>query len=116
LLVSAKEKKGLARIFNVSLELYDKWQTRISTGTLNKWFQTAIAQNPPPLTNGLPIKLKYISQTSTKPPTFTVFANRGEHLLTSYKRYLLNHLRKSFKFGGAPLRIVLRRSSNPYKK
>ncbi|MDR2158231.1 MAG: ribosome biogenesis GTPase Der [Holosporaceae bacterium] len=116
LLVSAKEKKGLARIFNVSLKLYDSWRMRISTGALNKWFQAAISQNPPPLANGMPIKLKYISQVNAKPPTFAVFANRLEHIPTSYERYLLNHLRKSFDFGGVPLRIFLKQSRNPYNK
>jgi GTP-binding protein len=116
LLVSGKEKKGLARIFNTSFRLYDDWSRRISTGTLNKWLQMAIRQNPPPLVNGLPIKLKYISQTNCKPPTFALFANRAEHLPVSYERYLLNNLRKSFSFDGVPLRIFLRQRENPYNK
>jgi GTP-binding protein len=114
LLVSAKEKLGLARIFNKAFELYDKWNARISTSTLNKWFQFAVGQNPPPLVNGMPIKLKYISQTNIKPPTFAIFANRSEHLPASYERYLLNNLRKSFGFDGIPLRIFVRQRENPY--
>ena len=114
LLVSAKEKKGLARIFNVALELVDKWSVRITTAQLNKWFSTAIAKNPPPLVNGLPIKLKYISQTNTKPPTFVIFANRAEHLPKSYERYLLNQLRESFKLAGIPLRLFVRQRENPH--
>ena len=116
LLVSAKEKKGLIRIFNTSLKLYDDWSRRISTGVLNKWFQAVVRQNPPPLVNGMPVKLKYISQTNCKPPTFALFANRVEHLPKSYERYLLNHLRKSFSFDGIPLRIFLRQRGNPYSK
>jgi GTP-binding protein len=116
LLVSAKERKGLARIFNTALELYDSWSGRISTGVLNKWFQTAVSQNPPPLVNGLPIKLKYISQISGKPPAFALFANRAEHLPESYERYLLNHMRKYFRLGGVTLRIFLRQQKNPYDK
>lgn len=114
LLVSAKEKKGLARIFNVALELVDKWSVRITTAQLNKWFAAAIAKNPPPLVNGLPIKLKYISQTNTKPPTFVIFANRAEHLPKSYERYLLNQLRESFKLAGIPLRLFVRQRENPH--
>ena len=114
LLVSAKEKLGLARIFNKAIELYDKWNARIPTSALNKWFQWAVGQNPPPLVNGMPIKLKYISQTNTKPPTFAVFANRSEHLPASYERYLINNLRKSFDLTGVPLRIFVRQRSNPY--
>lgn len=116
LLVSAKEKLGLARIFNTALELYDKWNTRIPTSALNKWFQWAVGQNPPPLVNGMPIKLKYISQTNTRPPTFAVFANRSEHLPATYEKYLLNNLRTSFEFGGIPLRIFIRQRENPYDK
>lgn len=114
LLVSAKEKLGLSRIFNKAFELYDKWNIRISTSALNKWFQWAIEKNHPPLVNGMPIKLKYISQTNTRPPTFAVFANRSEHLPASYEKYLLNNLRKSFDFDGIPLRIFIRQRKNPY--
>ncbi|MDR1335072.1 MAG: ribosome biogenesis GTPase Der [Holosporaceae bacterium] len=114
LLVSAKEKKGLARIFNVAINLYDIWNKRISTGVLNRWLQTAIAQNPPPLVSGMPIRLKYVSQTNCKPPTFTIFANRVEHLPKSYERYLLNHLRKSLDFNGVPLRLFVRQRKNPH--
>ena len=113
-MVSAKEKLGLARIFNKAFELYDKWNVRIATSKLNQWFQFAVGQNPPPLVNGMPIKLKYISQTNIKPPTFAIFANRSEHLPASYERYLLNHLRKSFGFDGIPLRIFVRQRENPY--
>ncbi|MDR2781456.1 MAG: ribosome biogenesis GTPase Der [Holosporaceae bacterium] len=115
LLVSAKEKKGLIRIFNTALKLYENWSRRISTGSLNKWLQTAINQKQPPLVNGMPIKLKYISQTNCKPPTFALFANRSEHLPVSYERYLLNHLRKTFNFNGVPLRIFIRQQENPFK-
>ena len=114
LLASAKEKLGLARIFNKSFELYDKWNIRIPTSALNKWFQWAVEKNHPPLVNGMPIKLKYISQTNTRPPTFAVFANRSEHLPASYEKYLLNNLRKSFDFNGIPLRIFIRQRKNPY--
>lgn len=114
LLVSAKEKLGLSRIFNKAFELYGKWNIRISTSALNKWFQWAVEKNHPPLVNGMPIKLKYISQTNTRPPTFAVFANRSEHLPASYEKYLLNNLRKSFDFDGIPLRIFIRQRKNPY--
>ena len=114
LLVSAKEKKGLARIFKTALKLYDLWTGRVSTSLLNKWFQRAIAQNPPPLVNGLPIKLKYVSQTNSKPPTFAVFANRVEHLPSSYERYLINNLRKSFDLWGVPVRLFVRQRQNPF--
>ncbi|MDR0678416.1 MAG: ribosome biogenesis GTPase Der [Holosporaceae bacterium] len=116
LLVSAKEKKGLARIFNTSLKLYNSWSKRISTGHLNKWFREAVLKNPPPLVNGVPIKLKYIAQTNCKPPTFMLFANRVKHIPVSYERYLLNNMRRSFDFQGVPLRIFLKQQKNPYDR
>lgn len=116
LLVSAKEKKGLARIFNTAMKLVDSWSMRIPTAQLNNWFSRAVSKNPPPLVNGMPIKLKYISQTNIKPPTFVVFANRAEHLPASYERYLLNQLRESFKLSGIPLRIFVRQRENPHVK
>lgn len=116
LLVSAKKKQGLARIFSVAIKLVESWSMRISTAQLNNWFSGIIAKNPPPLVNGMPIKLKYISQTNVKPPTFVVFANRAEHLPASYERYLLNQLRKSFKLPGVPLRIFVRQRENPHMK
>jgi GTP-binding protein len=108
LLVSAKEKKGLMRIFNISMKLFDNWNRRIPTAVLNRWLREAITQNPPPLANGSPLRLKYISQTSTKPPTFIAFASRSKDFPASYSRYLLNHLRKSFGFNGVPLRLSIR--------
>ncbi|MDR2067632.1 MAG: ribosome biogenesis GTPase Der [Holosporaceae bacterium] len=114
LLVSAKEKKGLAKIFNVSLKLFDNWSRRIPTGVLNKWLQTATSAKPPPLIHNSPIKLKYISQTNSKPPTFVIFANRSNYLPDSYGRYLLNHLSKSFEFRGVTLRLSFRQRKNPF--
>lgn len=116
LLVSAREKKGLARIFNVAVELLDKWSVHIPTGHLNRWFAATISKNPPPLVNGMPIKLKYISQTNTRPPTFVIFANRVERLPKSYERYLLNQLCRSFNLTGVPLRIFVRQRENPLAK
>ena len=114
ILISALEKKGLFKIFNIALKLYENWNSRVQTSQLNRWFREAIAVNPPPLVNGLPIKLKYISQTNTKPPTFALFANRSEHLPKSYERYLLNSLRKFLNFSGIPLRLFIRQRENPF--
>jgi GTP-binding protein len=115
-IVSAKEKLGLIRIFDVALKLVNKWQMRIGTGALNRWFSEIISQNPPPLAQGMPIKLKYISQSNSKPPTFVIFANRVNHLPDSYRRYLLNNLRKSFDLSGVPLRLFIRQRENPHVK
>ncbi|MDR2268451.1 MAG: ribosome biogenesis GTPase Der [Holosporaceae bacterium] len=111
LLTSAREKKGLARIFNVAIELYDDWNRRVPTALLNNWLRTAVAENPPPLAHGTPLKLKYISQTNVRPPTFIVFTNKARQVPISYERYLLNHFRRSFSLYGVPLRLFLRQNA-----
>ena len=114
LLISSKQKLGLARIFKTAIELMEIWSRRISTSFLNRWFACALAKHRPPLVNGMPIKLKYISQTNTRPPTFAILANRASHLPVSYLRYLSNDLRMTFKFHGVPIRIFIRQRKNPY--
>ena len=114
LLTSGLEKKGLYRVFNIVIKLHESWSKRIPTAPLNKWFRAAITQNPPPLINGLPIKLKYISQVGACPPAFAIFANRAEHLTSSYQRYLRNNLLESFDLYGIPLRIFVRKPDNPF--
>lgn len=115
-LVSAKKRLGLIRILKTAVKLFEVWNKRIPTGMLNKWLSSALSQNPPPLVNGMPIKLKYISQTNSKPPTFVIFSNRGEHLPDSYSRYLLNQLRKSLDLYGVPLRLFVRQRENPHDR
>lgn len=114
--ISAKNGLNLSKILDIALKLKQKWSSRISTSELNKWFEYATAQMQPPLTNGKSIRLKYISQTNLKPPTFTIFGNRVDFIDNTYKRYLLNSLRKSFRLSGIPLRINLRNTDNPYAK
>lgn len=114
--ISAKSKKNVNTLLDVVHKLYTIWNHRIKTSDLNRFLEAAINAYYPPLVNGLPIKIKYISQTSTKPPTFTLFANRAEHLPDSYKRYLVNRLREMFKIYGVPVRLNIRCNSNPYDK
>lgn len=115
-LASGKNKLGLFRIFNIAIKLYEKWNERVATSSLNKWLEEAVLKNPPPLANGLPIKIKYASQVASRPPSFVIFANRFQKLPISYERYLLNDLRRALGFYGIPLRLSFKSSKNPYKK
>ncbi len=63
---------------------------------------------------GRPVRLRYVTQTRTRPPTFTLFANRPEAISEAYLRYLANSLRDDFGLDGVPLRLSLRRTHNPY--
>jgi GTP-binding protein len=116
LTVSAKTGKGIDTILKVALDLREAWSKRIATGELNRWFEDAVAANPPPAPRGQRIKLRYITQVKTRPPTFVVFGNRVDELPDSYRRYLLNALRRDLKLGAVPLRLNFRGGRNPFDR
>jgi GTP-binding protein len=116
LTVSAKTGKGIDTVLDVAFELRDAWTRRVPTGELNRWFEDAVEANPPPAPKGQRIKLRYITQVKTRPPTFVVFGNRTDELPESYRRYLLNAMRRDLKLGPVPLRLDFRGRSNPFDK
>jgi GTP-binding protein len=116
LTVSAKTGKGIDTILKVAFELREAWSRRVSTGELNRWFETAVETNPPPAPKGQRIKLRYITQVKSRPPTFVVFGNRTDELPESYRRYLVNALRRDLKLAAVPLRLDFRGRSNPFHK
>jgi GTP-binding protein len=105
LTVSAKTGKGIDTVLEVAFELREAWSRRVSTGELNRWFADAIETNPPPAAGGKRIKLRYITQVKSRPPSFVIFGNRLEALPESYRRYLLNAMRRDLKLGAVPLRL-----------
>jgi GTP-binding protein len=116
LTVSAKTGKGADMILKVAFELREAWGRRIPTGELNRWFESAIDANPPPAPKGQRIKLRYITQVKSRPPTFVVFGNRMDELPESYRRYLVNALRRDLGLGAVPLRLSFRGRSNPFDR
>ena len=116
LTVSAKTGKGIDTILKVAFEIRDAWGRRVSTGELNRWFEHAIEANPPPAPKGKRIKLRYITQVKSRPPSFVVFGNRTDELPESYRRYLLNALRRDLKLGAIPLRLDFRGRGNPFDR
>jgi len=114
LTVSAKTGKGIDQILKAAFELRDAWSRRVGTGELNRWFAEAIEANPPPAPKGKRIKLRYVTQVKTRPPSFVVFGNRTDELPDSYRRYLVNALRRDLKLGPVPLRLTFRGSRNPF--
>ena len=116
LTVSAKTGKGIETILKVAFELHDAWNNRVPTGELNRWFERAVDANPPPAPKGKRIKLRYITQVKSRPPSFVVFGNRLEELPESYRRYLLNAMRRDLDLGPVPLRLDFRGRSNPFAK
>jgi len=116
LTVSAKTGKGIDMVLKVAFELREAWGRRIPTGELNRWFEDAIEANPPPAPKGQRIKLRYITQVKSRPPTFVVFGNRTDELPESYRRYLVNALRRDLNLGVVPLRLSFRGRSNPFDR
>lgn len=116
LTVSAKTGKGIDTVLKVAFDLREQWTRRVSTGELNRWFADAIDANPPPAPKGQRIKLRYVTQVKTRPPTFVVFGNRTDELPESYRRYLLNAMRRDLKLGPVPLRLEFRGRTNPFDR
>ena len=114
LTVSAKTGKGIDQLLGAAFEVRENWSRRVSTGELNRWFERAVETNPPPAPGGKRIKLRYITQVKTRPPTFVVFGTRVDQLPTSYTRYLLNSMRRDLELGPVPLRLNMRASKNPF--
>src|SRR6476620_5349376 len=116
LTVSAKTGKGADMVLKVAFELRESWGRRVSTGELNRWFESAVDANPPPAPKGQRIKLRYITQVKSRPPSFVVFGNRTDELPESYRRYLLNAMRRDLGLGPVPIRLEFRGRSNPFDR
>ena len=115
LTVSAATGKGLDQLLAAAFETRAAWSKRVGTGELNRWFERAIAANPPPAPGGKRIKLRYVTQVKTRPPSFVIFGTRVDQLPASYERYLVNSMRRDLDFGAVPLRLTLRAPKNPFE-
>ncbi len=114
LTVSAETGKGLDALIGAAFQTRALWSKRVSTGELNRWFARAVAANQPPAVKGARIKLRFVTQARTRPPSFVLFGSRVDLLPESYRRYLINGLRSAFGFAGVPVRLTLRAPKNPY--
>lgn len=114
LAVSARTGKGLDQLIGAAFTIRDIWSRRVSTGELNRWFEEAVEKNPPPAPGGKRIKLRYITQVGTRPPSFVLFGTRTDMLPESYRRYLVNGIRRDLDFPGVPIRLAARASRNPF--
>ena len=111
--ISAKEKIRLDRLFELIKFVDSQNAMRISTGKLNDVLADATARVQPPTDKGKRLKIYYMTQASTRPPTFVCFVNNAELFHYSYQRYLDNQIREVFGLEGTPTRMVIReRESN----
>jgi GTPase len=112
--VSGLMGEGIDRLMQAIIDAYTIWNKRVSTSALNRWFEQAIAANPPPAVSGRRLKLNYITQTKARPPSFVLFCSRADAVPQAYLRYLTNSLREAFDVPGTPVRITLREKQNPF--
>lgn len=113
--ISALKGEGLGELMKSALKIYETWNKRVSTGQLNRWLQGMEENHPPPIVSGRRVKLRYITQVKSRPPTFLLWVNKPVDLPDNYQRFLTNGLRELFKLQGVPIRWQLKKSSNPYE-
>ena len=106
--ISAKTGQRVDKLFNMINNVANQNALRVSTSVLNQVLNEAIAIVQPPTDKGKRLRIYYMTQASTKPPTFVVFVNDKKLFHFSYERYLVNQLRKEFGLEGTPIRMIVR--------
>lgn len=114
--LSARAGRGLDTLRDAVFAAYELWNRRISTPDLNRWLGEAVQRHAPPAAKGRRVKLRFMTQPSSRPPTFVAFCSRPDALPKAYMRYLTNSLRDTFGLPGVPIRFKLRGGENPYAK
>jgi GTP-binding protein len=109
LTISALTGQRAQKVFKLAGEVYKQYSTRIGTGRLNKIIEKAVEKNEPSLHRGNRIKFYYSTQIASKPPTFVSFVNYPNAVHFSYKRYLINQIRKETGLEKTPIRIIFRK-------
>jgi GTP-binding protein len=102
---SAKTGRGVAELFSTIDRVRDGFFKRVGTGELNRFFEQVIETKPPPTMGGRSPRLYYVTQAEVAPPTFIAMTNAPDSIHFSYRRFVVNQLRKTFGFEGAPVRM-----------
>src|SRR5262245_1340227 len=114
--VSGLTGTGLDRLMRAVVDAHAVWNRRVGTSALNRWLADVVASHPPPAVSGRRIRLDYVTQPKSRPPSFVLFTSRADAVPDAYRRYLVNSLRESFDLPGTPIRLTLREKKNPYDK
>jgi GTP-binding protein len=114
--VSGLTGSGLDRLMQAVVDAHAVWNRRAATSALNRWLAGVVAAHPPPAVSGRPVRLDYVTQPKSRPPTFVLFASRSDKVPDDYRRYLVNSLRETFDLPGTPVRLTLREKANPYAR
>lgn len=114
--LSATKGKGLEKVLDAVLSARETWNIRVGTAELNRWLEGLISHHTPPMIKGRRLKIKYITQTKSRPPTFHLFTNNAKDFPGAYLGYITNNLRETFKLHGTPIRLLLKQPDNPFEK
>ena len=114
--ISALHRRNLDKLLDAVFDVYDIWNKRVATSPLNDWLAAMTEAHPPPLARGRRIRIRYMTQIKTRPPTFALWISQPTELSDAYLRYLENGLREDFGLPGVPLRLQMRKGRNPYAK
>ncbi|HWD58993.1 MAG TPA: ribosome biogenesis GTPase Der [Stellaceae bacterium] len=114
--ISGLAGSGLDALMKAVLAADAVWNRRVPTPALNRWLAAIQQHHPPPLVGARRLRLRYMTQANTRPPTFALFASKPGELPDSYRRYLVNALRQDFDLPGTPIRLMLRKGENPYAR
>ena len=106
--ISARTGQRVDKLIALAAEAFEQNRRRITTGMLNEFLGDATARVQPPSDKGKRLKIYYMTQAGTQPPTFVLFVNRAQLFHFSYKRYLENQLREVFSLTGTPIRFIVR--------
>jgi len=112
--ISGIRGSNIPRLMQAVFDIEGKWNTRVPTARLNQWLADMTSAHPPPAPGGRRIKIRYMTQAKTRPPSFLVFSPRADALPSSYLRYLVHGLRDGFGLAGTPIRLWRRKGDNPY--
>ncbi len=112
--ISALQQKYKIQVFEKIFSIYQTWNQKISTSELNNWLQKEYEEISNQNFRGS-LKLRYIKQIKTRPPTFTLFYNNKAKVTNAKKRYAINRLREKFHLFGVPIRVILKSSKNPFQ-
>lgn len=112
--ISGLTGAGLDKLRAAVLRAEKAWNARASTAQLNRWLAAQAERHPPPAPSGRRLRLRYITQAKSRPPTFVLFCSKPDALPESYRRFLVNGLRETLGLEGAPVRLLVRGADNPY--
>ena len=113
--ISALKKKGFKKVFNLTNRIIDKSQKKFPTSMLNRLLEKFVNKNAPPSVSGRPIKFKHVHFGGTYPTTFIVHSNQDKKIPSNYKKYLENSFRSELGLKSVQLKIIFRKSENPFE-